>query len=60
MARSAYELNGVLEGLTLAVTAERWPIRGAFTIARGSKRDAHVVVAEIGDGCNIGRGECVP
>ena len=39
---------------------ERWPIRGAFTIARGSKREAVVVVAEIGDGAHTGRGECVP
>jgi L-alanine-DL-glutamate epimerase-like enolase superfamily enzyme len=46
--------------LRLAVRTERWPIRGAFTIARGSKREAEVVVAEIGDGTHRGRGECVP
>jgi L-alanine-DL-glutamate epimerase-like enolase superfamily enzyme len=44
----------------LSVRVERWPIRGAFTIARGSKREAVVVVAEIGDGARTGRGECVP
>ena len=46
--------------LSLAVAAERWPIHGAFTIARGSKREAAVVVAELGDGTYLGRGECVP
>ena len=44
----------------LAVTAESWPIRGAFRIARGAKTQAHVVVAAIQDGAVIGRGECVP
>ena len=60
MAASADELNGVKAGLTLAVRAERWPIRGTFAIARGAKREAHVVVAEVGDGRHTGRGECVP
>src|SRR2546423_6033728 len=46
--------------LTLTVRAERWPIAGAFTIARGAKTEAEVVVAEVGDGTHIGRGECVP
>lgn len=45
---------------SLKIAVERWPIRGAFTIARGAKREAVVVVAEIGDGCFRGRGECVP
>ena len=44
----------------LAVRAESWPIRGAFTISRGSKTEARVVVVEIADGDAIGRGECVP
>lgn len=45
----------------LEVRDERWPIAGAFTIARGSKTEAHVVVVEITapDGAR-GRGECVP
>ena len=45
---------------TLRVTTERWPIAGAFTISRGSKTEAEVVVAEVSDGVYRGRGECVP
>jgi L-Ala-D/L-Glu epimerase len=45
---------------TLAVASERWPIAGAFTISRGSKTEAEVVVAEVSDGVYRGRGECVP
>lgn len=45
---------------TLSVTAESWPIAGSFTIARGAKTQARVVVAEIRDGEHAGRGECVP
>ena len=44
----------------LEVTIERWPIVSGFTIARGSKSVAEVVVATILDGVNRGRGECVP
>ena len=44
----------------LKVSVERFPIRGAFTIARGSKTEAVVVTAEIRDGETVGRGECVP
>jgi L-alanine-DL-glutamate epimerase-like enolase superfamily enzyme len=44
----------------LTVSVERFPIRGAFTIARGSKTEAVVVTAEIRDGGTVGRGECVP
>jgi L-alanine-DL-glutamate epimerase-like enolase superfamily enzyme len=46
--------------LTLLVRIERWPIAGAFTIARGAKTEAVVVVAEVSDGTHTGRGECVP
>jgi L-alanine-DL-glutamate epimerase-like enolase superfamily enzyme len=44
----------------LTVRAESWPIAGTFTISRGSKTAADVVVAEIRDGAHVGRGECVP
>jgi L-alanine-DL-glutamate epimerase-like enolase superfamily enzyme len=46
--------------LTLSVRTERWPIAGRFTIARGAKTEAEVVVAELSDGHVTGRGECVP
>jgi L-alanine-DL-glutamate epimerase-like enolase superfamily enzyme len=46
--------------MELSVRIERWPIAGAFTISRGSKTEATVVVAEITDGTHRGRGECVP
>jgi L-alanine-DL-glutamate epimerase-like enolase superfamily enzyme len=39
---------------------ERWPLRDTFTIARGSKNEAAVVVVTITAGTLAGRGECVP
>jgi L-alanine-DL-glutamate epimerase-like enolase superfamily enzyme len=44
----------------LAIIEESWPIRGSFTISRGAKREAQVVVAQISEGGHSGRGECVP
>jgi L-alanine-DL-glutamate epimerase-like enolase superfamily enzyme len=44
----------------LRAGVERWPIAGAFTISRGSKTEAAVVVAELDDGVHAGRGEAVP
>jgi len=46
--------------LKLGVSVERFPIAGGFTISRGSKTEAVVVVASINDGTHTGRGECVP
>src|SRR5260370_449567 len=46
--------------LALNVRTERWPIAGTFAISRGARTEAHVVVAELGDGRHTGRGECVP
>ncbi len=46
--------------ITLKVAAERWPIAGTFTISRGAKTEALVVVAELSDSHVTGRGECVP
>ena len=45
---------------SLKITVERYPIAGKFTISRGSKTEAAVVVCTIGDGNHKGRGECVP
>lgn len=46
--------------MRLSVRDERWPIAGAFTISRGSKTEAHVVVATLEADGAIGRSECVP
>ena len=45
---------------SLGVSVERWPIEGGFTISRGYKHEAVVVVATICNGRHSGRGECVP
>ncbi|MFM9013489.1 MAG: N-acetyl-D-Glu racemase DgcA [Gemmatimonadota bacterium] len=47
-------------GIALDVAVERWPIAGRFTIARGSRTEAVVVVVTLRSGDVIGRGECVP
>ncbi|QEX18934.1 dipeptide epimerase [Hypericibacter terrae] len=44
----------------LETVVETWPLAGRFTISRGSKTEARVVVAMIQDGGHAGRGECVP
>lgn len=44
----------------LQFRVEKWPISGAFTISRGAKTEAAVIVVEITDGSRRGRGECVP
>ena len=44
----------------LTVRRERFPMRGVFTISRGSRTESEVVVAEIAADGVAGRGECVP
>jgi L-alanine-DL-glutamate epimerase-like enolase superfamily enzyme len=44
----------------LKVNIESWPIAGTFTISRGSRTEARVVVAAIENNGLMGRGECVP
>ncbi len=44
----------------LTVRTETWPLAASFTISRGSRTEARVVVAEISHDGVIGRGECVP
>ena len=39
---------------------ESWLIEGSFTISRGSRTHANVVVVELQQGEHTGRGECVP
>ena len=55
----------MMASLTLAARIERWPIAGGFTISRGAKTEAVVIVAEvsrqqINGEAIVGRGECVP
>ena len=52
--------DGVFPKLSLKVMEEVWPIAGTFTIARGSKTEARVIVVEVSDGEHAGRGEAVP
>lgn len=44
----------------LNLLIERYPIAGKFTISRGSKTEAVIVVCELSDGIHTGHGECVP
>lgn len=44
----------------ISVEIETWPIAGSFTISRGSKTEAEVIVVTVSDGEHVGRGECVP
>ena len=46
--------------ITLAITPESWPIAGSFTISRGSKTAADVIVVTLTEDGFTGRGECVP
>jgi L-alanine-DL-glutamate epimerase-like enolase superfamily enzyme len=46
--------------LKVQAGVETWPIAGEFVIARGAKREAAVVVAQVSDGACTGRGECTP
>ncbi|WP_050423194.1 N-acetyl-D-Glu racemase DgcA [Bradyrhizobium tropiciagri] len=46
--------------ISLNARIEHWPIAGTFTISRGAKTEAVVVVAEVSQGGLMGRGECVP
>ena len=49
-------------GATISLTGrhERWPLKEAFTISRGSKTAADVIVVTASDGLHFGRGEAVP
>jgi L-Ala-D/L-Glu epimerase len=44
----------------LSIAQESWPIAGSFTISRGSKTAAEVVVVTLEEEGHRGRGECVP
>jgi L-alanine-DL-glutamate epimerase-like enolase superfamily enzyme len=44
----------------LTIKREKWKLAQTFTISRGSKTEAEVVVVELEEDGKIGRGECVP
>lgn len=48
--------------VTVSIEAreEIWPLKETFRISRGSRTEARVIVATVGDGQHIGRGEGVP
>jgi L-alanine-DL-glutamate epimerase-like enolase superfamily enzyme len=46
--------------IALSAKVERWPIDGDFTISRGARTEAVVVVVEAQCDGILGRGECVP
>ncbi|MBT3344399.1 MAG: dipeptide epimerase [Gemmatimonadetes bacterium] len=46
--------------MQLRVCEQSWPLAAAFTISRGTKTKADVVVVEVEAEGHIGRGECVP
>jgi L-alanine-DL-glutamate epimerase-like enolase superfamily enzyme len=49
-----------MAAIRLTATVESWPIAGAFTISRGTKREAVVVVVRAEADGAFGHGECVP
>ena len=46
--------------MRMTLAAESWPIAGSFTISRGTKTAADVVVVTLERDGHVGRGECVP
>ncbi len=50
----------MLSTIKISARVERWPVAGAFIIARGAKTHVDVVVVEVSDGLHIGRGEATP
>ena len=46
--------------LQFSCHSESWPIAGTFTIARGSKTTAEVVIVKLRSGDQEGIGEAVP
>lgn len=46
--------------IALSAKVERWPIDGAFTISRGARTEAVVVLVDARRDGILGRGECVP
>ncbi len=49
-----------MPGPILTAAVERWPLAAPFTISRGSKTEAAVIVVTVRSDGYLGRGECVP
>lgn len=45
---------------TLHIATEEWPVKGVFTISRGSRRTARTVLCRLERDGAVGRGECTP
>ena len=60
MARRASSTRWARYMRRVRVEHQSWPLAGAFTISRGSRTTAEVVVVEIADGGHVGRAECMP
>lgn len=60
MKQTDYEGGAMTAALTITASIERWPVAGAFTIARGAKRHVDVVVVSVSDGHYTGHGEGTP
>jgi L-Ala-D/L-Glu epimerase len=52
--------TGLQPTLKITASIERWPVAGAFIIARGAKTHVDVVVVEVSDSVHFGRGEATP
>ncbi|MGL6312940.1 N-acetyl-D-Glu racemase DgcA [Vibrio sp. WXL103] len=46
--------------MKLELSQQAWPIRGRFTISRGSKTQADTLIVTLSNQGQSGRGECVP
>ena len=53
-------MKEAMNPLTVTTRTERWPVAGAFTIARGARTHVDLVVCEVSDGVHTGRGEGSP
>lgn len=51
---------GSLAIIKLKAAIERWPVAGAFVIARGAKTSVDVIVVTASDGHYVGQGEATP
>lgn len=49
-----------MSAVALSVSAESFPLKTPFVIARGAKTEARVVAVSLSDGRATGRGECTP